>query len=136
LYENAVYPGVPELLERLVARGKRLFVATSKPTIYAERILEHFGLARHFERIVGSDLDLTRSDKAMLIAHILDALPGVARGLVVMVGDREHDIFGARGAQVDAIGVLYGYGTADEMCAVRPTHAVESVAALGDLLLR
>jgi phosphoglycolate phosphatase len=135
LYENAVYPGIPELLERLVARGKRPFVATTKPTIYAERILAHFGLTRHFERILGSNLDLSRSDKAAIIADVLDALPGVARESVVMVGDREHDIIGARGNRVDAIGVLYGYGTANEIRAAGPTYLAGSVAELGALLL-
>jgi len=135
LYENAIYPGIPELLARLVARGKRPFVATSKPTVYAERVLEHFGLARHFERILGGELDLSRSDKVAIIADILAARPGVAREAVVMVGDREHDIIGARGNRVDAIGVLYGYGTADEIRAARPTHVAATVERLGDLLL-
>ena len=98
LYENAVYAGIPQLLDRLQTSGRRLFVATSKPTVYAQRIVEHFQLATYFTQVEGSDLDLTRTDKAQIIADILSAYPDVAREAVVMVGDREHDMIGARAA--------------------------------------
>ena len=134
LYENAVYPGIPELLARLQSRERRLIVATSKPTVYARRIIEHFQLSAYFAQVVGSDLDLIRSDKALIIADVLSAYPDVAREAVVMVGDREHDIIGARSHHLDAIGVTYGYGALAELQAAGATSIAASVAELADLL--
>jgi phosphoglycolate phosphatase len=135
IYENAVYPGIPQLLERLQSSGRRLIIATSKPTIYARRIVEHFQLDAYFTAVVGSDLDLTRVEKALIIGDILAAYPDVAREAMVMVGDREHDIIGARAHDLDAIGVTYGYGSRDELRAAGASAIAESVAGLADLLL-
>jgi phosphoglycolate phosphatase len=135
LFENAVYPGIPALLGELRSRGTRLIVATSKPTVYAERILRHFDLSAPFEQVCGSDLDLSRSEKAAIIAEILDQLPGVPRDEIVMVGDREHDVLGARANRVAAIGVTYGYGTVAELEAAEPVALATSVAELAALLL-
>ncbi len=135
LYENAVYPGIPDLLDRLQTSGRRLIVATSKPTVYAQRIVEHFQLATYFTQVVGSDLDLTRTDKAQIIAGILSAYPDVAREAVVMVGDREHDMIGARANHLEAIGVTYGYGSLDELRAAGATAIAGSVVELADLLI-
>ena len=135
LYENTVYPGIPQLLERLRESGRRLIVATSKPTVYAQRIIEYFQLDAYFTQVVGSDLDLTRSDKALIIADILDAYPDVTREEVVMVGDREHDIFGARAHSLDAVGVTYGYGSLAELQAAGATAIAHSVADLANLLM-
>jgi phosphoglycolate phosphatase len=135
LYENAVYPGIPHLLDRLQTAGQRLIVATSKPTVYARRILEHFQLGAYFTQVVGSELDLSRTDKAQIIADILAAYPDVAREAVVMVGDREHDVIGARAHDLDAIGVTYGYGSLAELRAAGASAVAESVAELGSLLV-
>ncbi len=135
LYENAVYPGIPQMLERLRESGRRLIIATSKPTIYAQRIVEYFQLDRYFTQIVGSNLDLTRSDKALIIGDILDAYPDVRREEIVMVGDREHDVFGARAHDVDAVGVTYGYGSLAELQAAGATAIAQSVADLANLLM-
>jgi phosphoglycolate phosphatase len=119
LYENDVYPGIPELLASLGAAGMPMAVATSKPTYSATRILEHFGLARHFAFIGGSDLEGVRHDKAAVIAHTMEELsrlplPSTPDALL-MVGDREHDVLGARVHGIGTIGVLWGYGDADEL---------------------
>jgi phosphoglycolate phosphatase len=135
LYENAVYPGIPALLAALCARGDRLAVATSKPTVFAERILAHFALASHFAAVVGSHLDGRRVDKRELIADALAALEGVARDAAIHVGDRRHDVLGARANGIDAIAVGYGYGTRAELVEAGPTALVDSVTALGRLLL-
>lgn len=135
LYENAVYPGIPRLLSQLQAAERRLIVATSKPTVYAQRIVEHFQLAAYFTRIEGSDFDLTRTDKAQIIGAILGDYPNVARAEVVMVGDREHDIIGARAHDLDAIGVSYGYGSPAELRMAGATAIAGSVAELAELLL-
>jgi phosphoglycolate phosphatase len=112
LYENALYPGILELLEQL--SGRPLFLATSKPHVFAERILDHFGIFRHFTQIFGSELDGQRADKSELLAHALRqtrSLPSRS----VMIGDREHDIHGARANGMQGWGVLYGYGSPSEL---------------------
>jgi phosphoglycolate phosphatase len=114
LLENEVYAGIPEALSELHARGDRLFVATSKPGLYAQQILEHFGLAGYFRRIWGCELDGTRADKGELIAHLLEQeklLPDDS----VMIGDRVHDAVGARANGVMPVGVLWGYGNEEEL---------------------
>jgi phosphoglycolate phosphatase len=135
LYENAVYAGIPELLADLRLRGVRLALATSKPTVFAERILAYFGLAAHFEGVIGSFLDGRRVEKRELIGDALATLDGVARGDVAHVGDRRHDVLGARANGVTAIAVGYGYGTRAELLAAQPSALAESVPALGRLLL-
>lgn len=135
LFENAVYPGIPELLESLRGRGVRLLVATSKPTVFAERILAHFALAGHFDQVVGSHLDGRRVEKQELIADALATLSGVTRERAVHVGDRRHDVEGAHANGIAAIAVGWGYGTREELEAARPTALAESVGALGRLLL-
>lgn len=120
LFENEVYEGVPDALAKLAESGYRLFVATSKPEVYARRIVEHFGLAGHFEGVYGSELDGARSDKEELIRHILKQ-EGIGADDALMVGDREHDMVGAAGAGVRGLGVTYGYGSEQELrgaCAV------------------
>jgi phosphoglycolate phosphatase len=114
MFENHVYPGIPELLAELGSRNYRLRVVTSKPTVFSERILRHFELTRHFAGIHGSQLDGTQGEKAELIARVLESqrLPA---NEAVMVGDRSHDILGARKNGVPAIGVLWGYGTIEEL---------------------
>ncbi|HEX8036510.1 MAG TPA: HAD family hydrolase [Ktedonobacterales bacterium] len=135
IYENSVYPGIPQLLERLSTAERRLIVATSKPTIYAQRIIEHFQMHAYFTDVVGSDLNLTRTDKAEIIADILTAYPDVAREAIVMIGDREHDIIGARAHDLDAIGVTYGYGSLAELQAAGATSIAGSVTELASLLI-
>jgi phosphoglycolate phosphatase len=114
LFENSMYEDIPLTLAELSSRGHRLWVATSKPTLYSERILEHFALSQNFEAVYGSELDGTRTNKGELIAHLLDT-EGLDPRECVMVGDREHDILGARANAIPSIGVLYGYGTREEL---------------------
>ena len=114
LFENEVYDGIPELLEALQKNGHTLYVATSKPAVYAERIIAHFGLHRYFKCIFGSELDGTRSDKTSLISHILER-ELIAPSETSMIGDRGHDIVGATENGIYGFGVLWGYGTKDEL---------------------
>ena len=114
LYENSVYPGIPECLALLVDRGFRLALATSKPRVYAEKILTHFNLDHWFTAVRGSELDGTRSAKEDLIRWILDR-EKVKPEEAVMVGDRRHDVVGAGSCGLPAVGVLYGYGSRDEL---------------------
>ena len=114
LFENAVYEGIAEVLRALGDRGATLYVATSKPRVYAERIVRHFGLEAHFEAIHGCELDGTREDKRELLAHLLPH-HGVAPGAAAMIGDRGADMVAARHHGVRAIGALWGYGTREEL---------------------
>ncbi|BDG05452.1 HAD family hydrolase [Anaeromyxobacter oryzae] len=124
MYENRVYPGIRELLGSLRAAGHRLIVCTSKPTVFAERIVGHFELAGFFEAIHGSELDGTRTDKRELMAHLLRAT-GLHGSAAVMVGDRLHDVAAARAHGLRAVGVLWGYGSADELRAAGADALVE-----------
>ena len=123
LYENAVYPGIPEAVAAVRAAGFATFVATSKPHVYARRIVEHFGLDTLFDGVYGSEMDGTRVEKADLIAYAL-AEQRLAPGRVLMIGDRQHDMIGARRCGVRAIGVSYGYGSEAELRA----HGAEAIA--------
>ncbi|HMN71211.1 MAG TPA: HAD hydrolase-like protein [Rhodoblastus sp.] len=114
LFENRVYDGVPELLERLVTDGWRLYVATSKARPYALRIVEHFGLAPFFAEIFGSGLDGSLQHKDALLAHAL-AETGVHPQAATMIGDRKFDVLGARANGLPAIGVVWGYGSRAEL---------------------
>ena len=114
MFENDVYAGIPDALRALRDRGARLFVATSKPEVYAKRILEHFELAQFFEAIYGSELDGRLTEKTDLIAHVL-AESRLNRADTWMIGDRKHDALGAVANGVRPIGVLWGYGSHDEL---------------------
>ena len=119
LFENDVYPGVPELLGDLSETGAVLAVATSKPTYSATRIVEHYSLARYLRFVGGAELDGSRNGKAAVIEHTLAALTSsgdyTATSSVIMIGDREHDVRGATAHGIDTIGVLWGYGSSDEL---------------------
>ncbi len=114
LLENEVYAGIPEALSALCERGDTLFVATSKPGLYAQQILEHFGLVGYFRKIWGCELDGTRADKGQLIAHLLEQ-EKLQPGDSLMIGDRLHDAVGARANGVMPVGVLWGYGNEEEL---------------------
>ena len=134
LYENRVYCGIPEMLQELRAQGKKLIVATSKPTVFSVQILQHFDLERYFDAVIGSNLDGTRVEKAEVIEFALAQLAPINRQETVMVGDRKHDVIGAQKNGIDAIGVTYGYGGYSELAAVQPTHIVTAVHELVALL--
>ena len=114
LYENRVYDGVPEMLERAGSAATAVYVATSKPAIYAERIVRHFGLAHHFRKVYGPELDGRYEDKAELLAHILTR-ESVEPKAAVMIGDRAADVRAAKVSGVRSIGVLWGYGSEREL---------------------
>lgn len=133
IFENELYEGVPELLSGLKTAGCGVYLATSKPTVYAKRILEHFGIADHFDGAVGSELDGRRTDKAEVIAHLLE-LYRLPKENTVMVGDRSFDIIGASSAGIDAVGVSYGYGSREELTEAGASVIVGSPRELRALL--
>lgn len=124
LFENSLIEGIPELLSALRRDGFVLHVCTSKPHSYAGRIVEHFGLMGFFGTVYGAELDGTRSAKAELIAHILSE-ENILSSQTVMVGDRKHDLIGANANNVSGIGVLWGYGSREELAAEHPVLIAE-----------
>jgi phosphoglycolate phosphatase len=114
LFENAVYDGIPETLSALQARGHTLYLATSKPRAYAERIVAHFGLAHYFSGIYGCELDGRLEHKDEIIGHIIERHK-LEAARTIMIGDRSHDIAGARANGVKALGVTWGYGSREEL---------------------
>jgi len=114
LYENKIYEGVPAMLDTVSHMGCAAYVATSKPAVYAERIVSHFRLGHHFRKVYGAELDGRRDDKAELLAYLL-ATEGVGPSASVMVGDRAADIMAAKANEVRSIGGLWGYGSEAEL---------------------
>ncbi len=114
IYENAVYAGIPEALRELQSTGAKLILATSKPQVFALRILEHFRLRQFFASVYGSELDGSRANKAELIAHLVRH-ESIEPHSTYMIGDRMHDVRGAKANSIATIGVLWGYGSIDEL---------------------
>lgn len=132
LYENGVYEGIVPALETLRELGTTLYLATAKPLVYAERIVEHFGLRPFFRALYGSELDGTRTQKTDLIAYVLEC-EKLTPSDTYMVGDREHDVIGARANGVNPIAVLWGYGTRKELEAAGARVFCDHPRALGAL---
>ena len=115
LFENRPYDGIHAALDELRADGYHLSVATSKPTTFSTRILEHFGLADCFDEICGATMDGKVSTKEQVIQSLLDRLGGDARGAMLMIGDRKYDVEGAHAFGIPCVGVLYGFGSREEL---------------------
>jgi phosphoglycolate phosphatase len=129
LFENAVYPGVPDALAQLRGEGFVLRVVTSKPKVYADRIVDHFQLREFFPHVYGAELSGGRSTKAELLAYFLQSEPSdPARAC--MIGDRSHDIVGARAHGISSVGVTWGYGTRDELRAAGADRVIDEVGEL------
>ena len=129
LFENELFDDVKDTLQHLHAQGYRLFLATAKPEIYAKRILEHFNLLHYFEYPYGSELSGERTNKGDLIAYILEK-EQLNPQECLMVGDREHDIFGARKNGIETIAVEYGYGSAQELDQAKPKARIQKFSDL------
>ncbi len=134
IFENAPYPGIADVLHALRGTGKRLLVATSKPEIFARRILERFGLIDAFEFVAGANLDETRTRKHEVIAYALETCGICEKDSAVMIGDREHDVLGARREGLDCIGVLYGFGSREELLGAGAIALAETVWDVARLL--
>lgn len=135
IYENELYPGIEELLAQARQNGKTVILATSKPEIFARRILDYFKLSDYFSFIAGSGLDGSLHTKTDVINYILQSNKIADLSSVIMIGDRKHDIIGAKNAGIDSIGVLYGFGDYDELSEAGATHIIKDIAELRNLLL-
>lgn len=132
LYENTLYPGVPEALA-VLGRDARLVVASSKPRVYVERIVDHFELTGHFDAVLGSELDGVRSDKRELLPWALENTE-IEAGIATMIGDRGADGIGASHAGMDFVGVLYGYGSEAELRDAGARRLLVAPAEIGSLI--
>ena len=126
LLENQVYDGVEELMKSLRNRKYELLLATSKPEVYAKRIMDHFGLSQYFTFIGGASMDESRCRKADVIRYVLESNGITDLSLVMMVGDRDQDVNGARKIGTEVIGVLYGYGSLEELQAAGADYIAET----------
>lgn len=132
IFDNKVYQGMVECLQTLKDNGKKLYVATSKPEFFAKQIIDHFSLSEYFEYIGGSEFN-SREKKAEVIEYVLKTNQ-IDNNDVIMVGDRKHDIIGAHENKIPCVGVLYGYGTEDELKQYQADYLVASVEELTELL--
>lgn len=130
LFENRVYEGIPELLQGLKASGRKLAVATSKPEVFTMRILERFGLLQYFDSVTGALLDGTRSSKTDVLRCALENCGISDKSKAVMIGDRMHDISGAKDNGIDCIAVLWGFGNKEEFIKYGAEHIVETPAQI------
>ena len=133
MFENELYPGVPEGLASLGRAGHRMWVVTSKPTVYADRIVRHFELTAWLQGVYGSEMSGANADKRQLLREVLQR-ERLAAPDCWMVGDRMHDIRAARENGISCVGVSWGYGTAEELGDAGPDHIVGSMAELCELL--
>jgi phosphoglycolate phosphatase len=135
LYENTVYENFEDMLIALKEQNKSLIIATSKPTVFAEKILEHFNLKKYFDFIAGSNLDNTRTKKADVISYALEQQGLTETSEIIMIGDREHDVIGAKALGIESIGVLHGYGSYEELSNSGANYIVKDVNELKSLLM-
>ncbi len=135
LFENKIYPGAKDLLESLCSHHYKLFIATSKPTVYAIEVLRHFKIDSYFNEITGSNLDNTRTDKTEIISHIVSAFALQANNSI-MISDRKHDMVGAKNNSMKTIGVTYGYGSRKELLSYQPDFIANNCYEIAALLIK
>jgi phosphoglycolate phosphatase len=133
IYENAVYDGVPEMLQKLCNAGFTLAVATSKPETFAKQILERFDLAKYFTVIAGASMEGT--DKPTVIRQALSRLNAEPSENILMIGDRKHDIIGAKEVGISSLGVLYGYGSKEELADAGAENIVSSPSGIAEFCI-
>lgn len=134
MYENVPYPGIVELLHRWNDEGRKLVLATSKPEVFAERILERFGMADAFTFIAGGDVAETRVEKKLVIDYAMKELGLTGKEPCLMIGDRKFDALGAAAHGIPTLGVLYGFGSQNELLQAGALWLAKNVAELGSLI--
>lgn len=134
LYENIIYDGIAEMLRAQYEDGRKIVLATSKPQVFAHKVLEQFEIDKYFELIVGSELSGERSDKAEVIKYAVDTL-AINPSDAIMIGDRKYDVIGSRAHGIDSIGVLYGYSSKGELREAGANYIVETVEELGEKII-
>jgi len=136
LFENAVYSGVEDMLDTLKSAGLKLAVATSKPEVYARRILDKFGLSKYFEVICGIPLNNEHMTKAQVIARAINELGAANKQAALMVGDRDYDVAGAHQNGIECLGVTYGYGSREELEGAGAEYIAVSAENAAELIIK
>ena len=136
IFENHLYDGIIDMLNALKKAGKTIVLATSKPEIYANQILKYFEIYDYFTHVCGAEMDHKRTDKHEVIEYALQTAGVTDRSRVIMVGDRHHDIDGAKKSRLDSIGVTFGYGSESELRSAGADYIVKSAPELTELLLK
>lgn len=136
IFENIVYDGIEEMLKSLQQDGRKILMATSKPEKFAKQILEYFHLTSYFDFVAGATMDESRVAKADVISYAIENFEIKNLDEVLMVGDREHDILGAKAVGIDSMGVLYGYGSREELENAGAEYIVETVEELSEVFKR
>jgi len=135
MYELTVFPGTEEVLKKLKLKNKKLYIATSKPIYFAEKIINKLGFSSYFTGVIGANMDFTESKKLDVISKIVDQYPNEPKHSFVMVGDRKYDILAAHEHGIDSIAVTYGYGNKKEIEKAKPTYIANSPQELLSILL-
>jgi phosphoglycolate phosphatase len=135
IYENSLYDGIIELLEALKKNNKKIILATSKPEVYAKQILKYFKIDSYFNFVAGADFEETRVNKGDVIKYALEGAEISDLSKVIMIGDREHDVIGAKENNIKVIGVLYGYGDVIELTQARADYIAKDTRELLNMLI-
>ena len=136
VYENVLYDGIVELFEKLKKADKVLIIATAKPIVYAEKILKHHNIRDYFSFVAGCELDGRRSTKGEVIEYVLESIKITELQSAIMIGDREHDVIGARETGLESVGVCYGFGSLEELRNAGATYIVKDIEELSRLLIQ
>lgn len=132
IFENSIYDGIPELLKELKARGAKVALATAKPLVFAEKILEHFGLIEYFDELGGATLDGRILTKEDVLEDLLPRLGEADKSKILMVGDRSQDARGAGHCGLDCLGALWGYGSSEELLTAGAKYLAETPADVAE----
>lgn len=135
IFEVDLYSGIVELLESLKNNGLNIAVATSKPKVFAVKVLKYVGIYDYFDTVIGAELDGSRTDKAEIISYALKQYNAYDKSKVIMIGDRKFDIIGANTNFMDSIGVTYGYGSKDELQKSGATYIANSPKEIEKILI-
>ncbi len=135
IYQNRVYEGIPALLNLLCEKDKKIILATSKPEKFANQILEHFDLSKYFHLVIGATMDEKRSRKDEVLAYAIEKSGISDISSAVMIGDRKFDIEAAHKYGMEAVGVLFGYGTIEELKAAGADYIAATPNELKNLLI-
>ena len=130
IFECEIFEGIPALLKTLKEHDKQVFLATSKVRVFARMILEHYNITEYFDFISGSEFDGTRTIKGEVIKYALEETKTIVSPSVVMVGDRKHDIIGAKSQNLCSVGILYGFGSEQEFKDANADHIIDTVENL------
>ena len=135
IFEHELYDGITNLIKKLKTNKKDLFIATSKLEFFAKQIIEHFGLEKYFEIVAGENPQKDLWTKTDVIEYVLNKAKNIQKEQSIMIGDREHDILGAHENNINSAGVLYGYGSKEELKNAKANYIAKNIKELEEILI-